>query len=86
MPDGFCTFRIADRIIIQFDLPAGWCDAALASSTLSPSHPNLLPLARGPTFEIINFLNRSTPTIFQTSGANLAGCDGNFFTIDFPAA
>jgi hypothetical protein len=35
MPDGFCTFRIADRIIIQFDLPAGWCDAALASSTLS---------------------------------------------------
>jgi hypothetical protein len=35
MPEGFYYFRTADRIIIQFDIPAGWCDAALASSTLS---------------------------------------------------
>jgi hypothetical protein len=57
-----------------------------AGSTLSPSHPNLLPLRGGPTFEIINLLIRSTRTTGTTSGANLASCDGNFFTIDFPTA
>jgi hypothetical protein len=30
MPEGFYNFRIADRIIIQFDLPARWSDAGLA--------------------------------------------------------
>jgi hypothetical protein len=30
MPKGFHNFRAADRIIIQFDLPAGWSEAGLA--------------------------------------------------------
>src|SRR5580692_1973871 len=34
MPEGFCTFRTADPLIIQFDLPAGWSDAGLAKKHL----------------------------------------------------
>jgi hypothetical protein len=30
MPEGFCNFRATDRIVIQFDLPAGWSGAGLA--------------------------------------------------------
>jgi hypothetical protein len=37
MPDGFCAFRIADRIIIQFDLPAG-----CRKHFVARPHPSLL--------------------------------------------
>ena len=38
MPDGFRTFRIADRIIIQFDLPAG-CRKHFVARPQPPSRP-----------------------------------------------
>jgi hypothetical protein len=45
MPDDFCTFRTADRIIIKFDLPAGWSDAGLARKHfVARPHPGLLPM------------------------------------------
>jgi hypothetical protein len=60
MPEGFCTSRTADPIIIQFELPAGWwpnlglAKAALASSTLSP---DLVP-AFSPCIFLIVLLGR----------------------------
>jgi hypothetical protein len=39
MPVVFCTFRIADRIIIQFDLPA-----RCRKHFVARPHPDLLPM------------------------------------------
>jgi hypothetical protein len=44
MPDGLCNFRIADRIIIQFDLPAG-----CRKHFVARPHPGLLPQGEGET-------------------------------------
>jgi hypothetical protein len=47
MPEGFYNFRTADRIIIQFDLPAGWSDAGLARKHfVARPQPGLLPLEK----------------------------------------
>ena len=55
VPDGFCTFRIADRIriIIQFDLPAG-----CRKHFIARPYPGLLPPGEGETLTVL----RDTPT------------------------
>jgi hypothetical protein len=57
MPDGFCTLRIADRIIIQFDLPAG-----CRKHFVARPHPGLLPVGEGESFGI-NSLFYARPPI-----------------------
>ncbi len=56
MPDGFCTFRIADRIIIQFDLPAG-CRKHIMFPQMPPGGTNTRKAKLNSTIGFVNFFS-----------------------------